>query len=49
MIRRHDIDWRQTFSEWSNYDLDDLERDIQAEKIRRAATIPRKHFGDIKP
>lgn len=34
-MRRHDIDWRKTLPEWSNYDLDAMIRDIEEEKARR--------------
>ena len=43
MVRRIDVDWSSAFRDWSNYDLDALERDIQEEKIRRHAK-PKKGF-----
>ncbi|MHB8123495.1 MAG: hypothetical protein ACYDG4_15230 [Desulfuromonadaceae bacterium] len=36
-MKRTDLDWPKTFESWSNYDPDDLEREIRDEKMRRAA------------
>jgi len=35
LLRRLDVDWKATLAEWSNYDLDSVEREIQEEKARR--------------